>query len=77
MYNTGSMFTGSTRADMPPRPLRRVGFVVLRALLYVVICFFFLTPFIWMFFGGLRGEREIFPYLYPLAGARFSHRMDA
>ena len=44
---------------------------VLRAVLYVVISIIFLVPFIWMFFGSLRDESEIFQYLSPLSWQTF------
>ncbi|MDQ2996017.1 MAG: carbohydrate ABC transporter permease [Chloroflexota bacterium] len=39
----------------------------LRVLLYIVICVIFLMPFVWMLFGSLRAEREIFQYLTPFS----------
>ena len=55
------------RRRSPSQRALRVGFGVLRVLLYAAICVIFLVPFAWMFFGGLRAEREIFAYLTPLS----------
>jgi ABC-type glycerol-3-phosphate transport system permease component len=46
--------------------IRRGGIAVLRFVFYVVISLIFLIPFIWMIFGSLRRETEIFQYLFPL-----------
>ena len=46
--------------------VRRGGIAVLRFVFYVVISLIFLIPFIWMIFGSLRRETEIFQYLFPL-----------
>ncbi len=40
---------------------------MLRVALYVVLCVVFLLPFVWMFLGSLRAEREIFQYLTPFS----------
>jgi len=50
---------------------QRGGAKVLRAVLYVVLTLIFLVPFIWMIFGSLRDESEIFQYLYPLSWQTF------
>jgi ABC-type glycerol-3-phosphate transport system permease component len=44
---------------------------VLRVLLYIGICVIFLMPFVWMLFGSLRAEREIFAYLVPFSWRTF------
>jgi multiple sugar transport system permease protein/putative chitobiose transport system permease protein len=44
---------------------------VLRVLLYIVLCIIFLVPFVWMVFGGLRAENEIFRYLTPFGWRTF------
>jgi multiple sugar transport system permease protein len=59
------------RRRSPSQRALRVGFGILRVLLYILICVIFLTPFAWMFFGGLRAEREIFAYLTPLSWRTF------
>jgi ABC-type glycerol-3-phosphate transport system permease component len=46
--------------------VRRGGIAVLRFVFYAVISLIFLIPFIWMIFGSLRRETEIFQYLFPL-----------
>jgi ABC-type glycerol-3-phosphate transport system permease component len=59
-----------THADItrsPAKDLRRVVATVLRVALYVVLCVIFLLPFVWMFLGSLRAEREIFQYLTPFS----------
>jgi ABC-type glycerol-3-phosphate transport system permease component len=55
----------------PAQRVLKLVFGVLRVLLYILICVIFLTPFAWMFFGGLRAEREIFAYLTPLSWRTF------
>ena len=51
--------------------LRKAAEAVLRVALYVVLGLIFLIPFIWMIFGSLRQESEIFAYLYPLSWNTF------
>ena len=51
--------------------LRRGAVFLLRGILFAIISLIFLVPFIWMFFGGLRDEKEIFQYLYPLSWKTF------
>jgi multiple sugar transport system permease protein len=47
------------------RALGTIAITLLRWVAYLVLCFIFLTPFLWMTLGSLRMEREIFAYLYP------------
>jgi multiple sugar transport system permease protein len=47
------------------RTLGKIAITLLRWTIYLVLCFIFLTPFVWMTLGSLRMEREIFAYLYP------------
>jgi ABC-type glycerol-3-phosphate transport system permease component len=51
--------------------IRNIALTALRAALYIVISLIFLIPFIWMFFGSLRAEREIFQNLYPFGWNTF------
>jgi ABC-type glycerol-3-phosphate transport system permease component len=51
--------------------LRRGGAAVLRAALYAILILIFLIPFIWMMFGSVRRESEIFQYLYPFGWNTF------
>lgn len=51
--------------------LRRGALAVGRGVLYVLLSLIFLIPFIWMIFGSLREEREIFQFLYPLSWHTF------
>jgi ABC-type glycerol-3-phosphate transport system permease component len=44
---------------------------LLRGVLYLLLTLIFLVPFIWMLFGSLRQETEIFHYLYPLSWNTF------
>jgi ABC-type glycerol-3-phosphate transport system permease component len=55
----------------PAQRALRLILAVLRVLLYVAICVIFLVPFVWMFFGSLRAEREIFAYLVPFGWRTF------
>ncbi len=43
----------------------------LRGAIYLLISIVFLLPFIWMIFGSLRQEREIFANLYPFGWRTF------
>jgi ABC-type glycerol-3-phosphate transport system permease component len=54
------------REEILTPTLRRAILAVLRGVLYVLLSLIFLIPFIWMIFGSLREEHEIFQYLYPL-----------
>ena len=58
--------TASDAAVDSPR-----GVAVLRVVLYAVISLVFLIPFIWMIFGSLRRETEIFQYLFPFSWHTF------
>ncbi len=40
---------------------------VLRIVIYAGLCFIFLVPFVWMVFGGVRAENEIFANLIPFS----------
>jgi ABC-type glycerol-3-phosphate transport system permease component len=51
--------------------LRRGGVAVLRVVLYAILILIFLIPFIWMMFGSVRRESEIFQYLYPFGWHTF------
>jgi len=51
--------------EPPLKTARRVIGVVLRTVLYVALCVIFLVPFVWMIFGSVRAESEIFQYLAP------------
>ena len=59
------------RPHTPAQRALRLALAVLRVLLYLVICVIFLVPFVWMLFGGLRAEREIFRYLTPFSWRTF------
>jgi multiple sugar transport system permease protein len=45
----------------------RIGGVVGRTAIYVVLAVLFLGPFIWMFFGSFRKESEITGYMFPFS----------
>jgi ABC-type glycerol-3-phosphate transport system permease component len=51
--------------------LRRGATQVLRAALFAILALVFLVPFIWMIFGSVRRESEIFQYLYPFGWHTF------
>ena len=51
--------------------LRRGGTALLRVMLYAILILIFLIPFIWMMFGSVRRESEIFQYLYPFGWHTF------
>lgn len=45
--------------------ISKVLSAAVRWLFYIVLCVIFLLPFVWMVFGSVRAEREIFQYLFP------------
>ncbi len=49
----------------------RFGGSILRWLVYLALCVIFLLPFIWMVFGSVRNEAEIFANLYPFSWRTF------
>ncbi len=59
----------AARVHVPERKqtlrLSRVGEIVLRYLIYLVITVVFLVPFIWMFTGSVRNEAEIHGEMFP------------
>ncbi|MFL5806034.1 MAG: carbohydrate ABC transporter permease [Roseiflexaceae bacterium] len=55
------------RSQTPLKKVWRVVGFLLRAALYVALCIIFLVPFVWMIFGSVRAEREIFQYLAPFS----------
>jgi multiple sugar transport system permease protein len=55
------------RSQTPLKKGGRIVGLVLRVLLYVALCVIFLLPFVWMIFGSVRAEREIFAYLAPFS----------
>lgn len=64
--------TTSNQASVPQSdssPLQkwlwRTGKSVLLYTTYALLILIFIIPFLWMFFGSLREESEIFAYLYP------------
>jgi ABC-type glycerol-3-phosphate transport system permease component len=63
--------TSRRRDDDTLQTWRPIAAKILRAVLYVVLTLIFLVPFIWMIFGSLRDESEIFQYLYPLSWKTF------
>jgi ABC-type glycerol-3-phosphate transport system permease component len=50
---------------------RKIAVLSLRWIIYIVLALIFLLPFIWMAFGSLRAEREIFANLYPFSWRTF------
>lgn len=51
--------------------LKRVAALLARGVLYAVITLIFLIPLIWMLFGSVRRETEIFGMLYPFGWHTF------
>src|SRR5687767_7192278 len=51
--------------------LKRSAMLFLRGVLYAVISLVFLIPLVWMLFGSLRRETEIFGMLYPFGWHTF------
>lgn len=50
-----------------PRSVMRVIGPIVEYVLYVILILIFIVPFLWMFFGSLRNEAEIFEQLYPFS----------
>jgi multiple sugar transport system permease protein len=55
------------RSQTPLKKVGRIVSLVLRVVLYVALCVIFLMPFVWMIFGSMRAEREIFQYIAPFS----------
>src|SRR5262245_58135167 len=53
------------RSQTPLRRARRVVGFLLRMVLYAALVIIFVMPFVWMIFGSVRAESEIFRYLAP------------
>ncbi len=69
-----SQLTDAVRSQGPSQAARltqRIIRSVLWAVLYIIISLIFLIPFIWMIFGSVREESEIFKYLYPFGWHTF------
>lgn len=47
--------------------LLHIGGKILLYAIYIIIILIFIVPFLWMIFGSLREEAEIFSYLYPFS----------
>jgi multiple sugar transport system permease protein len=68
----GTAILPARRAESEAATLvRRGAIAVLRVVLFASISLIFLIPFIWMIFGSLRREAEIFQYLFPLSWHTF------
>ena len=62
----------SVRADNETLELlKRVAASLVRGVLYALISLIFLIPLVWMLFGSLRRETEIFGMLYPFGWHTF------
>ncbi|MFN8524639.1 MAG: carbohydrate ABC transporter permease [Chloroflexota bacterium] len=66
------MATIGVKAGAVPAAAARRGFragtlvePILRLIAYAAIIIIFLIPFLWMFFGSVRAEREIHGYMFP------------
>ena len=57
----------SSNVPLLAHPLAKRAWRVIELILYVVIILIFIVPFLWMFFGSLRDESEIFANLYPFS----------
>lgn len=53
------------------KAIRRGVSTGFRWIAYLVLIVIFITPFVWMIFGSLRLEKEIFAYLFPLSWRTF------
>lgn len=53
------------------KTIRRGVSTGFRWIAYLVLIVLFITPFVWMIFGSLRLEKEIFAYLFPLSWRTF------
>jgi len=53
------------------KAIRRGVSSVLRWIVYFILVVIFITPFVWMIFGSLRMEKEIFANLFPFSWRTF------
>ena len=71
-HHRGAVVAPAPRAESETAALLKRGAdLLVRGVLYTVISLIFLIPFIWMIFGSLRRETEIFGYLYPFSWHTF------
>jgi multiple sugar transport system permease protein len=61
----GGAGPASLSSDRRPLTFNRSVELVGRYLVYAIIAFVFLVPFIWMFLGSVRNENEIHGYMFP------------
>jgi ABC-type glycerol-3-phosphate transport system permease component len=65
------VLVGEKRDTDWSKALRTGAVAALRIAAYLILILIFLIPFIWMIFGSVRDEKEIFQYLYPLSWHTF------
>ncbi|MCB0085635.1 MAG: hypothetical protein KDE47_32055, partial [Caldilineaceae bacterium] len=63
---SGPSIASQTEAEAISSRRNLLGSIV-RYILYALLIFIFIVPFLWMLFGSLRNEAEIFAYLYPFS----------
>src|ERR1043166_4207067 len=62
---------GPPISNRRPWTFNRVVELVGRYLVYAIVVFVFLMPFVWMFLGSVRDESEIHGYMFPLSWHTF------
>ncbi|MCB0098626.1 MAG: carbohydrate ABC transporter permease [Caldilineaceae bacterium] len=63
---SGPSIASQTEAEAFSSRRNLLGSIV-RYIIYALLIFIFIVPFLWMLFGSLRKEAEIFAYLYPFS----------
>lgn len=60
-----------TTSLLSMKNIKKALFTLLRWIGYSILVIIFITPFVWMIFGSLRLEKEIFANLFPLSWRTF------
>ena len=60
-----------TTSLLSKKNIKRAFFTLLRWIGYLILIIIFITPFVWMIFGSLRLEKEIFANLFPFSWKTF------
>ena len=60
-----------TTSLLSKKNIKKAFFTLLRWIGYLILVIIFITPFVWMIFGSLRPDREIFANLFPFSWRTF------
>jgi len=60
-----------TTSLLSKKNIKKAFFTLLRWIGYLILVIIFITPFLWMIFGSLRPDREIFANLFPFSWRTF------